>query len=234
MDINIFGEIIGDFKHLITIKMSSARCNPSITEKYYETLLKMEKEKLPTSQLAKHSLWHIIREDESIKKKREKKVHLHQNEDGEEEVCDHNHSDEETPAVSEGRDDVVTDQRILSQNASRIATVAYGLCHHISETKVLRTLEFVDLKFTHQSWNKLGKALGNNKTLTRLTLTACNLAQGKSMQELMNGFSNNSSIKRLQINDSELRDDHGIFLLQMIRAQAEKREQGQWTEGLRQ
>ena len=49
MDINIFGEIIGDFKHLITIKMSSARCNPSITEKYYETLLKMEKEKLPTS-----------------------------------------------------------------------------------------------------------------------------------------------------------------------------------------
>ena len=49
MDINIFGEIIGDFKHLITIKMNSARCNTGVTEKYYETLLKMEKDKLPSS-----------------------------------------------------------------------------------------------------------------------------------------------------------------------------------------
>lgn len=91
--------------------------------------------------------------------------------------------------------------------------MAYGLYHHISDTRVLRTLELVDLKFTNGSWNKIGQALGKNKSLVSLTLTACNLGGGKSMQELMSGFSNNSSIKKLEINDSDLRDEHGIFIL---------------------
>lgn len=50
----------------------------------------------------------------------------------------------------------------------------------------------------------------------------------------MQGFQNNSSVKTLTINESDLRDEQGIFILQMIRQQAEKRDQGQWTEGLRQ
>jgi hypothetical protein len=54
------------------------------------------------------------------------------------------------------------------------------------------------------------------------------------MQELMAGFCNNTSIAKLTMNESDLRDEHGIFILQMIRQQAEKRDQGQWTEGLRQ
>lgn len=54
------------------------------------------------------------------------------------------------------------------------------------------------------------------------------------MQELMMGFKNNSSIKTLTINDCDLRDEHGIYILQMTRLQAEKRDEGQWTEGLRQ
>jgi hypothetical protein len=59
----------------------------------------------------------MIREDESIKKTRLKKLHLHSDDEGEEEICDHHHSDEETPPISEidfKKEERESNQRILS------------------------------------------------------------------------------------------------------------------------
>lgn len=109
------------------MQLHSARCNIPVLDKYYETLKRLEKPKTSSSEFNKHSLWHLIREDESIKKRKEKKLHLHANEEGDEEICAHNHSDDDTPVLSEvnfAKEDAATDQRILSQNSSRLVTLA--------------------------------------------------------------------------------------------------------------
>lgn len=54
------------------------------------------------------------------------------------------------------------------------------------------------------------------------------------MQVLMNGFKYNESVSKLDLADNELFDEQGIYLLQMVKFLAEKRDRGQWLVGLRQ
>lgn len=54
------------------------------------------------------------------------------------------------------------------------------------------------------------------------------------MQDLMGEMKRNDSIQKLSFNDSDLNDIHGIFILEMIKCMAQRRDQGQWTQGLRQ
>ena len=46
------------------------------------------------------------------------------------------------------------------------------------------------------------------------------------MQELMGELKRNDSIQKLSFNDSDLSDIHGIFILEMIKSMAQRRDQG--------
>ena len=62
----------------------------------------------------------------------------------------------------------------------------------------------------------------------------CNLNQGKNCEDFMNGLQNSDSIQKLGLSDNELSDENGLYVIKMIKFQAEKRDRTQWLEGLRQ
>ena len=91
----------------------------------------------------------------------------------------------------------------------------------------------MDLRLHSGSWKKFGDGVGKNKSLKTLTLIACNLNQNKHMYEFMNGVRNSKSLQKISFPDSELYDEHGIHILNMIKYRAEKRDITQFHLGLR-
>ena len=49
----------------------------------------------------------------------------------------------------------------------------------------------------------------------------------------MKGLYHNNSIEKLDLSDNDLKDDAGIFILNMIKSQNEKKNNNIWCDGLR-
>lgn len=79
----------------------------------------------------------------------------------------------------------------------------------------------------------LGDGLATNKSVITLNINCCNLNSSVNMKDLMSGFQHNDSVQTLCLNENELKDEHALLILLMIKVKAERRDKIIWREGLR-
>ena len=109
-----------------------------------------------------------------------------------------------------------------------------ALSQNLKETKTLIKFHLIDMKISNACWLSLGQALGKNKSCRSVRISVSNLNEKRNMEDFMNGVQHSDVLQKLSLTDSELNDEHGLFILNLIKFQAEKRDRTQWLEGLRQ
>ena len=205
VDIQKYCDILSDFVYLNSISIHSGRCSESLRNKNKVSMKKLEFKNSSLKAMKANNLWHQIRHQE--------KQATEQEDEQEEDESHDDHGKEEN-----------TDMRVISQNAGKNQQIIIAISKNLINSNSLQELSFVDIKMTQKSWYKLGAALGEASSLLSLSFTACNLNQGRSMQDLMSEMKRNDSIQKLSFNDSDLNDIHGIFILEMIKTMAQRRD----------
>jgi hypothetical protein len=89
------------------------------------------------------------------------------------------------------------------------ALIMPSLGKHLGLNKHLKVFHLVHFKLSLKSWETLAQGLGECNSLISLTINVCNL------------------------NDNQIRDADGIFIVKYIKNQCEKKESALWMTGLR-
>jgi hypothetical protein len=63
----------------------------------------------------------------------------------------------------------------------------------------------------------LGKGIGANKVLQKLSLNVSNIGATVNMKEFMKGFGENDSVESLDLSVNELTDESGMYILKMVK-----------------
>lgn len=112
----------------------------------------------------------------------------------------------------------------FSQDYRANSLIFEGVAKNILKNSNLRELHLLNQKMTNRAWGLIGNAIGENKSLLSVSINISNLNTQKAMNAFMKGFEKNDSVEILDLADNEISDDAGVCVLNMIKAQSEKRD----------
>ena len=102
----------------------------------------------------------------------------------------------------------------------------------MTESRSLKCLHLVGIKFSKEGYVTLGDGIAKAKSLKKLMINQSNIAQ-YGLQELANGFLQSSSVDYLDLQCNDLTDSHCSIIAKIITTQFEMRDNLKWKLGLR-
>lgn len=125
------------------------------------------------------------------------------------------------------------DKKQLSQDPKSSQILFEGVSKQLTRNTRIREMTILSIKLSNTAWKNLGRGVAQNKSLAKLSINLTNIQQVENMKVFMDGFQCNMGIISLDLSDNSLTDEAGMFVLNMIKFKAEKRNLVNWSDGLR-
>ena len=125
------------------------------------------------------------------------------------------------------------DARSLSQQHARTVPFWGAVQQNIEASQTLTRLCIFDQRLDPRSWKKLATALADSHSIVSLQVSCCNLSSGNCARMFCRGLRQNDYLKYLDLSCNELKDEHGIEIMDSVKILAQRRDHLQWMEGLR-
>ena len=103
----------------------------------------------------------------------------------------------------------------------------------LRNSPTLQVLQLTGFIIRREGWQCLADGVKRTKTLNRLIVHSCNLAEGKNFDILSKGLWETSKVDYFDVQCNDLSDKHIPSITQLIKAQYEYRDGLQWRLGLR-
>jgi len=81
-----------------------------------------------------------------------------------------------------------------------------GIAKNLQVNSKLRVLHFMHFKFSSKSWQEIGYAIGQSKSIKSLIINVCNLNAPTNLELLMKGLIDNNTIEKLDLSDNQISD----------------------------
>ena len=107
------------------------------------------------------------------------------------------------------------EQKCFSQNQPDTCLLVKSLCENMIESRTLRTLQLVGMKFSKEAYTVMGAGIAKARALKKLIINQTNIAT-YGLQEMANGFAISSSIEYLDLQQNDLNDSHSWTLAKII------------------
>lgn len=121
----------------------------------------------------------------------------------------------------------------MSQDPKGSQLLFESISKQLTRNTRIRDLSLLNIKLSNSAWKNLGRGIAQNKSIVRLSINLSNIHQVEHMKVFMDGFQCNMSVISLDLSDNYLTDEAGMFVLNMIKFKAEKRNLVNWSDGLR-
>ena len=126
-----------------------------------------------------------------------------------------------------------SEEKKCSQNPKINHLIVPGIAKNLQVNSKLRVLHFMHFKFSSKSWQEIGHAIGQSKSIKSLIINVCNLNAPTNLELLMKGLIDNNTIEKLDLSDNQISDQDSLNIIRFIKKQGEKRENSLWINGLR-
>ena len=90
------------------------------------------------------------------------------------------------------------EQKCFSQNQPDTCLLVKSLCENMLESRSLRTLQLVGMKFSKEAYSVMGTGIAKARALKKLIINQTNIGS-YGLQEMANGFAISSSIEYLDL-----------------------------------
>lgn len=105
---------------------------------------------------------------------------------------------------------------MISSDIYENVIVMRGFKVLLAETKKLRFLHLVGMRFSLESWNLLGEGIESNKSLYKVAINRCPM-KPESVQAIISALGTHANLETIDLSANGIEDECGSLIVSIIK-----------------